>query len=304
LALNILQILGVQIGTSFDEKIIASLGSILCISAVFFVTDWLTNFQFALALLPSMGASAVLLMAVPHGILSQPWPLVGGHVLPAACGVICALLIDNIYLSAGVAVGFAIFVMHLFRCIHPPGGATALVAVIGGEPIHDMGFYFLIVPTLLNCVIILGVALVINNLFQWRRYPSSLMKYDSSMYSPETAKISVSHLEQALGTLDEVVDVAPEQLKYILDKADEFMRQESMVVRIQIKPGGLYTNGAPGQQWSVRRVIDISSHTNPAKRIVIYKTVDGANKGKSGSVLLYEFTDWAKGVMQPVKSRR
>ena len=302
--MNILQILGVQIGTSFDEKIIASLGSILCISAVFFVTDWLTNFQFALALLPSMGASAVLLMAVPHGILSQPWPLVGGHVLPAACGVICAQLIDNIYLSSGVSVGFAIFVMHLFRCIHPPGGATALVAVIGGESVHDMGFYFLIVPTLLNCIIILGVALVINNLFQWRRYPSSLMKYDSSMYSPETAKISVSHLEQALGTLDEVVDVAPEQLKYIIDKADEFMRQESMAVRIQIKSGGLYTNGAPGQQWSVRRVIDISSHTNPAKRVVIYKTVDGADKGKSGSVLLFEFTDWAKGVMQPVKSRK
>ena len=297
--MSYLQSLGVQARTSTDEKIIASFGAVLAICAVFYLTDRLTNFEVAMALLPSMGASAVLLMAVPHGILSQPWPLFGGQLLSALCGILCAMFVDNLYIAAGCAVGAAILVMHLFRCIHPPGGATALTAVIGGQHVTDLGFYFLLVPTALNCLVILAFALIFNNLFHWRRYPSSLMKYDNSMYSPETARISVSHLEQALQTLDEVVDVAPEQLKYIIDKADEFMRAESRA-KFAIVPGGLYTNGATDQQWSVRRVLDISWNSNPAKRMVIYKTVDGAGKGKNGKALLYEFADWAREVMRPI----
>ena len=75
------QFLGIQARSSLDEKIVASIGAVLSISAVFFITDWLTNYTLAMTLLPSMGASAVLLLAVPHGTLSQPWPLFGGNVL-------------------------------------------------------------------------------------------------------------------------------------------------------------------------------------------------------------------------------
>jgi len=294
------QFLGIQAHSSLDEKIVASVGAVLSISAVFFLTDWLTNYTLAMTLLPSMGASAVLLLAVPHGTLSQPWPLFGGNVLSAGAGVICALSISNIYIAAGCAVGFAILIMHVFRCIHPPGGATALIAVVGGDAVRDLGFDFLLFPTLINCGVIFIFAFIFNNLFRWRRYPSSLMKYDNNMYSPETANIHVRHIQLAIESLDEIIDIAPEQIKYIIDKADELMRTETQS-NFTIVIGGLYTNGAAGQAWSVRRVIDISNHSNPAKKMIMYKTVDGAGKGKNGSGLLYEFKDWAKEVMKPVK---
>ena len=80
----------------------------------------------------SMGASAVLLFAVPHGPLSQPWALIGGHMVSAFIGVSCATLVPDTITAAALAVGLAIGAMHLLRCIHPPGGATALAAVVSG----------------------------------------------------------------------------------------------------------------------------------------------------------------------------
>src|SRR5690625_7242859 len=82
-------------------------------------------------MLASMGATAVLLFAVPHGALSQPWAVVGGHVVSAIVGVTCQLLIPNLFWAAALSVGVAVAAMYYLRCIHPPGGATALAAEIG-----------------------------------------------------------------------------------------------------------------------------------------------------------------------------
>lgn len=101
-----------------------------------------------------MGASAVLVFAVPHGKLSQPWALFAGQLSSAFVGVSCYILVPNLFLAAGLAVGLAIGVMHVLRCIHPPGGATALVAVVGTSQIHTLGFEYLLTPVLLNTLII------------------------------------------------------------------------------------------------------------------------------------------------------
>lgn len=296
--MNLNQIVGIQARSSWAEKIISGSGAWLAITSVYFLTDWLTNFNVAIALLPSMGASAVLVFAVPHGTLSQPWPVIGGNTLSAFIGVIVALAVDPVYLAAGLAVGASIAAMHLLRCIHPPGGATALIPILGGETVQAMGFEFVMIPTLVNCCVLVAIALLFNNLFDWRRYPASLMKYDHSMYHPETYDISARHIELAMDTLDEVVDVTPDQIKYIVDKADQIM-QETTQPLINIIVGGHYTNGAAGRQWSVRQVLDISNHPNPAQKQVIYKTVDGAFKGDHGTTSLYEFKRWAKERMRP-----
>jgi CBS domain-containing membrane protein len=94
----------------------------------------------AALIVASMGASAVLLFAVPHAPLSQPWPLIGGHVVSALVGVICAKVILNAPLAAALAVSLAIGSMHYFRCIHPPGGVTALTAVIGGASVDSLDY--------------------------------------------------------------------------------------------------------------------------------------------------------------------
>lgn len=251
-----------------------------------------------MALLPSMGASAVLVLVLPHGLLSQPWPVFAGNLVSAIVGVTVAMQLDNVYLASGLAVGSSIAVMHLLRCIHPPGGATALVPIIGGDAIQAMGYDFIVMPVLLNCVVLLAIALIYNNCFSWRRYPAALVKYDHSMYHPETYNISTHHIQLAMESLDELIDVSAEQVKYLVDKADEIMQLEQLP-KLQILIGRYYTNGAPGRQWSVRQVIDISNHPDPAKREVLYRTVEGAFKGEGGSVPLYQFQQWAKEQMRP-----
>lgn len=125
------------------------------------------------SIIASMGSSAVLLFAVPHGPLSQPWSVFGGHLVSAIVGVTCVKLIPASMLAAAIAVALAIGAMHYLRCIHPPGGATALGAVLGGDAVHQLGYQFVITPVMLNAITILLVALLFNAPFAWRRYPAA-----------------------------------------------------------------------------------------------------------------------------------
>ena len=120
----------------------------------------------------SLGASAVLVYGAPRSPLAQPRNLVGGHVLSAIVGVACWKLLHQYpWLAAALAVATAIAIMHATRTLHPPGGATALIAVIGSREVHDLGFLFVLVPCTLGPCVLLAVALVVNNIPGSRRYP-------------------------------------------------------------------------------------------------------------------------------------
>lgn len=123
-------------------------------------------------LIGSFGASAVLAYGAVRSPLAQPRNLVGGHVVSAVIGVTAwKLLHADPWLAPAVAVATAIAVMHLTRTLHPPGGATALIAVIGSDQIHAVGYTYVLVPATLGPVVMLMVALIINNLSTTRRYP-------------------------------------------------------------------------------------------------------------------------------------
>lgn len=125
-------------------------------------------------MLGSLGASAVLLYGTPRSPFAQPRNLVGGHLLSAIVGVLCWRVLHSYPgLAAALAVSTAIAAMHLTRTLHPPGGATALIAIIGSREIHDMGFLYVLVPGTLGPLILLVVALVVNNLPASRRYPET-----------------------------------------------------------------------------------------------------------------------------------
>lgn len=116
-------------------------------------------------LIGSFGASAVLIYGAPLAEFSQPRNLIGGHVLSAIVGVTVFVLAGNDPIVAGpMAVSVAIVVMHLTCTLHPPGGATALIAIIGGERIHSLGYRYVFFPVLVGALIMLIVALVVNNL--------------------------------------------------------------------------------------------------------------------------------------------
>lgn len=128
----------------------------------------------SLFLIGSFGASAVLLFSTPQAEFSQPRNLLGGHLLSALVGMsIYKFLHFDIVILSALAVSLSIIVMHLTHTIHPPGGATALLCIIGGEQIHDQGYMFALSPVLLDAFIMFIVALLINNLSKnpKRHYP-------------------------------------------------------------------------------------------------------------------------------------
>lgn len=128
-------------------------------------------------LIAPFGASAVLLFGAPRSQLAQPRNLLGGHAFSALMGVLswklCAALpgLSAPGLAEALSVATALAVMHLTRTLHPPGGATALTAVIGGAQIHALGFSYVFIPVTLGALILLAVGLVFNNLPRSRRYP-------------------------------------------------------------------------------------------------------------------------------------
>jgi CBS-domain-containing membrane protein len=123
-------------------------------------------------LIGSFGASAVLVYGAVRSPLAQPRNLVGGHVISACIGVACFQLLHSVpWLAEAAAVATAIAVMHATKTLHPPGGATALIAVVGSAKIHHLGFFYALMPAGLGALILLCVALVVNNVAGTRRYP-------------------------------------------------------------------------------------------------------------------------------------
>ena len=157
---------------NYREKIISTAGGFLGIFGILMVSYWLLDPEVAVFIVPSMGASAVLLFAAPHVPFSQPWNVLGGHAVSAVIGVACWQWIPDFTIAASASVGLATGAMYLLRCIHPPGGATALAAVIGSEKLHQLGFAYEYEPIMLNAVTILLVAIIFNGLIKGRQYPA------------------------------------------------------------------------------------------------------------------------------------
>jgi CBS-domain-containing membrane protein len=155
------------------EKWLSTIGGLVGILCVVSISQSQLGLAGSASIIASMGSSAVLLFAAPHGPLSQPWSVFGGHLVSAVVGVTCVTLIPAPMLAAAVAVALAIGAMHYLRCIHPPGGATALGAVVGGDAVHQLGFQFVVTPVMLNAATILVVAMLFNAPFAWRRYPAA-----------------------------------------------------------------------------------------------------------------------------------
>jgi len=172
-------------------------------------------------IVPSMGASAVLLFAAPHAPFSQPWNVVVGHLLSAVIGVACWQWIPQVTLAASAAVGLAIGAMYVTRSLHTPGGATALAAVIGGDELHALGFGYLFQPILLNVAAILLVALLFNGLFKWRRYPEYLHLKTNPVVSQADEYEPINHEDfvYALSQIDTIVDASEDDLLKIYQLA-------------------------------------------------------------------------------------
>ena len=147
----------------------AWLGAFAGIGTVVLLVELFPDLQ--LLVIGSFGASAVLLFAAPRAPFSQPRNLIGGHLVSALVGVACArLLPDLLLVQEATAVATAIALMMLTRTVHPPGGATALIAVIGPEALRAMGWFY-VFPVLVGASVLMLVAMIGNNLLQPGSYP-------------------------------------------------------------------------------------------------------------------------------------
>jgi CBS domain-containing membrane protein len=158
------------------RKIIwSSIGAFLGILFIAYLGEvWSNHDTSSLFLIGSFGASAVLIYGAPLVEFSQPRNLIGGHILSGLVGVTVALLLkENMMIASALAVSSAIAVMHFTRTLHPPGGATALIAVIGGDSIQDLGYWYVVSPVFIGAFLMLLVALFINNMSidPQRHYP-------------------------------------------------------------------------------------------------------------------------------------
>ncbi|MBF0626572.1 MAG: HPP family protein [Magnetococcales bacterium] len=148
------------------------LGALLGIGLVGALHQFLLEPRDLVLIIASFGASAVLIYGAIDSPLAQPRNLVGGHLVSGLVGVAVFLLFGSTpWLAGALAVSLAIAAMQWSGTLHPPGGATALIAVIGSPAIHKLGWVYPLLPATTGAVLMLGVALTVNNLAPSRRYP-------------------------------------------------------------------------------------------------------------------------------------
>ncbi len=155
----------------YKDAVIGAVGAALSMAITWLVCNALLV-SVAPILSLSMGASAVILFTMPTAPAAQPLPLILAHCAAAFLGVLSAQLFNNTALAVGIAVGVHAGLMVRFGYMHPPSGGTALTAVIGGKAVTDLGFTFIWRPVLLNAVLLVLLAVIINAPFAWRRYPA------------------------------------------------------------------------------------------------------------------------------------
>ena len=204
-------------GASLADRVRAGLAALLGIALAAVASGLVPRAPAsALLLVAPIGASAVLVFAVPASPLAQPWAVLGGNVISAAVGMIAAALVPVPALAAGLAVGAAIIVMSLARCLHPPGGAVALTAVLGTPLLAATGPWFPLLPVGLN-----SAALVLAG-WAWHRVSGH-----SYPHRPPPAVAPVFHrvdMDKALAEMGDSFDVAPEDLDALLNRAEAHAR--------------------------------------------------------------------------------
>ncbi len=205
------------VNLSFKGKLLSVVSGFSTILIMALVTQKLSIGPAYPIIVASMGASAVILFILPHSPLAQPWSFLGGQVISAIIGVACAQWFTDIALASACAVGGSIFAMLLLRCLHPPGAATAIAPILVGDPIHVLGYGFVLMPVGLNVMIMLAMVIVINRWLLGHDYPTIP---DNGNKSAQKTGISNQDVKQALKSMDMFMDVSARDLRKLLVDAE------------------------------------------------------------------------------------
>jgi CBS domain-containing membrane protein len=158
----------------YREHFWAFIGSFTGIGMIAYLQSLTLPVSDIIYLIGSFGASSVLVYGVIQSPLAQPRNLIGGHLISAIIGVsVQKFAPDVIWITAPLAVSLSIVLMQVTKTLHPPGGATALIAVTGSAEIKNLGYWYVVSPVLSGAIVLLLTALVFNNMTSNRSYPSN-----------------------------------------------------------------------------------------------------------------------------------
>ncbi|MDA9555359.1 HPP family protein [Pelobium sp.] len=158
----------------YKEHFWSFLGAFIGIGLIAYFQSYLIAKEENIFLIGSFGASSVLIYGAIQSPLAQPRNLIGGHVICAFVGVtVYKIMPDILWLTAPTAVSLSIVLMQITKTLHPPGGATSLIAVIGAPKIKALGYFYVISPVLTGALILFVVALIFNNITSQRKYPTN-----------------------------------------------------------------------------------------------------------------------------------
>ncbi|TPK70041.1 HPP family protein [Mesorhizobium sp. B2-4-18] len=212
-------------GATLRERILACIGATIGIALTGVISGLAMGGGPHVALLVApMGASAVLLFAVPASPLAQPWSIIGGNSISALVGVTVAHFIHDPVIASGLAVALAIAAMSFTRCLHPPGGAAALTAVLGGPAVISAGFLFPFVPVALNSTILVALGFLFHKLAR-RNYPhvaAPVANSHGTADPPAQQRVGFrpEDIDAALTTLDETFDIDRDDLERLLRQVE------------------------------------------------------------------------------------
>jgi CBS domain-containing membrane protein len=191
-------------------------------------TEWLSRHALGTVnpwFIAPMGASAVLLFTVPASPLAQPWSIMGGNLISALIGVACLQWLGSTGTAAAVACMAAVAMMLALRCLHPPGGAVAVTAVLGGSTIHDLGYGFVLWPVVANSMFMLLLALLFNNA-SGRRYPhhGAVRAHPHGTSDPlpsQRVGYTKEDVDAALSSFGALLDIDRDDLEDIMTRAQQ-----------------------------------------------------------------------------------
>lgn len=206
----------------FGRRVVACIGAGVGIALTMVVCAQVPWIEGDLPIIVApLGASAVLVFAVPASPLAQPWPVVGGNILSTLIGVAVFQAIPNVTVAAGIAVGCAILAMSLCRCLHPPGGAAALTAVIGSAGIHDAGYAFAFAPVGINSIALVSIGIFYHRMTALS-YPHEPATPAAIKAAVEPGGVRIEDIDAALAETPDAFDIARQDLALLLERAEHF----------------------------------------------------------------------------------
>lgn len=202
--------------TDVRERLRAAAGAFVGIALTAWLASmWSIEDGAVPMLIAPMGASAVLLFAVPASPLAQPWPVLCGNLVAALVGITAAKLLGPTLLGAAVAVGVTVALTSLLRSLHPPAGAVALTAVLGGPEVVEAGYRFVATPVMLDSILMVVAAILYNHV-TGRSYPHVAHATAHPHQPPPRFHLSREELDEVLADYGEALDIDRDDLEALV----------------------------------------------------------------------------------------